>query len=65
MKARLRPKEAIAWAGKLGLVAYQQRGFYSHFIRVRTVDYVTLGTLDIYNGLVSRRQFNRIIAKIA
>lgn len=36
-----------ARAEAVGLVALEQRGFYSHFMRIRTPDYQTLGTIDI------------------
>ena len=36
-----------ARAEAAGLVALEQRGFYSHFMRIRTRDYQTLGTIDI------------------
>lgn len=36
-----------ARAEAAGLVALEQRGFYSHFMRIRTPDYQTLGTIDI------------------
>lgn len=46
-----------------GLVAFEQRGFYSHFIRIRTQDYQTLGTPDISDdGEVSDAEVERIIA---
>ena len=35
-------EQAIA----VGLVAVEQRGFYSHFVRIRTHDYQTIGTID-------------------
>ncbi|MFC3058552.1 hypothetical protein [Paenirhodobacter populi] len=45
-----------------GLMALEQRGFYSHFIRIRTPDYHTLGTIDIGDdGEVPDAEVERMI----
>jgi hypothetical protein len=60
---RLRIDQAIELARKRGLVAYSQRGFYSHFLRVRTADYQTLGTPDLVRNTISRRSLMRVFEK--
>lgn len=63
MTKRLTIAAACSLAEASGLVAYAQRGFYSHFLRVRTKDYRTLGTPDIINGTVKRRSILKLIEK--
>lgn len=58
---RLTIQDAIEVAKQHGLVAYAQRGFYSHFLRVRTQDYATLNTIPIVRRSVSRRSLYRAI----
>ena len=66
MSARLTIVEAVELADRHGLVAYEQRGFYSHFLRIRTAAYETLATPDIRRGSVSRRALTKaVLASIA
>lgn len=61
---RLRISEAVGYAARLGLIAFEQRGFYSHFLRIRTPnDFRTLATPDIRHGTVSRRSIVKAYLK--
>lgn len=52
---RLQVREAKALCERLGLNCIEQRGFYSHFLRVRK-GVTTLATPDLVNNqTVSRR----------
>lgn len=49
-------------ANAVGLVAVEQRGFYSHFVRIRTPDYRTIGTIDVSeDGDVPEADVERLI----
>lgn len=48
-------------ASKAGLVAVEQRGFYSHFARIRTVDYQTIGCVDFVGDEVPDIEVEELI----
>lgn len=60
MRARWNIDQARTFAEQHGCNVLEQRGFYSHFMRIRE-GFETINTLDIRRGHVSRRAVVRAI----
>lgn len=62
MSQNIAKTEAARLAVSLGCNTLEQRGFYSHFLRIRR-GYETLNCLDIRRGRVGRRAVVRACLK--
>ncbi|RWC99427.1 MAG: hypothetical protein EOS58_32385 [Mesorhizobium sp.] len=54
-------RQAIKRLKAAGFDVLEQRGFYSHFLRVRLADLTTVECLDIEEGKVDTKAINALL----